>query len=191
MAKRTYPPDSVEAFIRRHGTPIYGSDPELPGLLVRENPDGSRERGRLIGRRFYVIGPYEALDDLLPGGVPLTFSLRRMQIKNELVVWAVCDTFTALWQFTDAERQALMWSKPEVEDAPLTQSQFERFADFLGIYEALHRLQPSDSAQADFLRRQHDAGEFQGRSPLDIMLGDERGCRRVATWLLSASVGWN
>ena len=191
MAKRTYPPDSVEAYIRRHGNPIYGSDPELPGLIVRENPDGSRERGRLIGRRFYSIGEYRELGELPASGVPLTSSLRLMQIKNEGTVWIVCDTFAHLWQLSDAEKQCLIGTRPEGDDVPLTQAQFERFADLLGIFEALHNLYPEDSMQAGYLRRQHVAGPLKGSTPLEIMLASNEGSRLVANVLLSAAQGWN
>jgi hypothetical protein len=59
MHRASYPPGSVEAIIREHGGPIYGADPDQPGFFIRENADGSRERGLLIGRQFVSIGPYE------------------------------------------------------------------------------------------------------------------------------------
>jgi hypothetical protein len=191
MPKRTFPPDSVEAYIRRHGNPIYGSDPELPGLIVRENPDGSRERGRLIGRRFYSIGEYRELGELLADGVPITTSLRLMQIKNEGIVWIVCDTFAHLWQLSDTEKHRLIGTRPKDDDVPLTQAQFERFADLLGIFEALHNLYPDDKMQAAFLRRSHVDGPLKGSTPLEIMLASSDGPRRVASMLLSAAQGWN
>jgi hypothetical protein len=40
------------AEIRAAGKPVFASDPERPGVLVRVHPDGRRERGHLVGRRF-------------------------------------------------------------------------------------------------------------------------------------------
>lgn len=34
------------------GRPIYGTDPRFPGLIVRQEPDGTRMLGRLQDRRF-------------------------------------------------------------------------------------------------------------------------------------------
>jgi len=40
--------------ISRHGTPLYGTDPAHPGLIVEKRPDGSRRLGRFINRQFVV-----------------------------------------------------------------------------------------------------------------------------------------
>jgi hypothetical protein len=190
MTQRNYPPDSVEAAIRQHGNPIYGSDPDLPGFLVRENADGSRERGVLIGRRFYSLGAYREVGDLESGGVPLTLSLQQMKLRDEDIVWAVFDALAKLWKLTDAERGTLVGTKPE-GDVPLTQAQFERFAELLGIYEALHNLYQYDSQQPEYLRRRHVGGTLKDHTPLEIMLATNDGPRQVATFLLSAAQGWN
>jgi hypothetical protein len=191
MTKRTYPPDSVEAFIRQHGKPIFGADPDYPGLIIRENPDGLRERGRLIGRRFYAIGVCGEPGEPHVGSVPITTSLRRMQIKNEGIVWIVCDTFADLWKLSDDERQVLIGARPEDDSTPLTQAQFERFADLLAIFEALYNLFPRNDMQAAYLRRQHAGGPLIGSTPLQVMLSDSEGPRRVAALLLAAAQGWN
>jgi len=191
MPKRTYPPDSVEAAVRKHGVPVYGSDPDYPGYLVRENPDGSRELGRLIGRRFYTVGPHYELGERPPGGVPMTSYLVRLKLDSDVVVWTVLDMVAALWQLSDAERLELMGPKPESPSVELTQAQFERFAELLGVYEALYNLLRHDDMQAGFLRRPRVEGPFSGTTPLEAMLASDDGPRRVANWLLGAAQGWN
>ena len=40
--------------------PLYESDPEHPGALVRVSADGTRTRGRLVNRTFVPDGPEAA-----------------------------------------------------------------------------------------------------------------------------------
>lgn len=40
------------AEITRHGTPIYGTDPAHPGLIVETKPDGTTCVGRFVNRKF-------------------------------------------------------------------------------------------------------------------------------------------
>lgn len=40
------------AEITRHGTPIYGTDPAHPGLIVETKPDGTTRLGRFVNRKF-------------------------------------------------------------------------------------------------------------------------------------------
>jgi len=42
----------VKAAVRASGKAIYGTDPEHPGWVIREEPDGSRTLGRLVNRKF-------------------------------------------------------------------------------------------------------------------------------------------
>jgi hypothetical protein len=43
--------------IHRAGGPVYASDPDHPGRVIRSLPGGRRERGRIIGRRFVPDSP--------------------------------------------------------------------------------------------------------------------------------------
>ena len=45
----------AQAEILRHGTPIYGSDPAHPGLIVQQLPDGTKRLGRFINRQFQAV----------------------------------------------------------------------------------------------------------------------------------------
>ena len=45
----------AKAEITRHGTPIYGTDPAHPGLIVQKLPDGTKRLGRLVNRRFVAV----------------------------------------------------------------------------------------------------------------------------------------
>src|SRR5438132_815176 len=38
--------------LQASGTPLYGTDPEYPGMIVQVMPDGTRTPGHLEGRRF-------------------------------------------------------------------------------------------------------------------------------------------
>lgn len=42
----------AKAEIARHGTPIYGTDPAHPGLIVQRLPDGTKRFGRFVNRQF-------------------------------------------------------------------------------------------------------------------------------------------
>ncbi len=42
----------AKAEIARHGTPIYGTDPMHPGLIVQKLPDGTKRLGRFVNRQF-------------------------------------------------------------------------------------------------------------------------------------------
>ena len=46
----------VTAAIRRAGQPVYSADPDHPGRLIRTEPGGRRQSGRLVGRRFVPDG---------------------------------------------------------------------------------------------------------------------------------------
>ena len=49
----------ARAEIKRHGVPIYGTDPAHPGLIVQELPDGTRRLGRFVHREFVPVQPSE------------------------------------------------------------------------------------------------------------------------------------
>ena len=42
----------VKTAIRASGKSLYGTDPAHPGLVVREDPDGTRMLGRFVNRQF-------------------------------------------------------------------------------------------------------------------------------------------
>jgi hypothetical protein len=42
----------MRAHLAAKGQPLYSADPKRPGGIVREDPDGSRTRGRFVGRTF-------------------------------------------------------------------------------------------------------------------------------------------
>lgn len=44
--------ESLKARLGASGAPLYESDPADPGSVVEVTPDGSRVRGRFVGRRF-------------------------------------------------------------------------------------------------------------------------------------------
>lgn len=44
--------DEMRAYLASTGQPLYSADPERPGGIVRENPDGTRTRGKLVDRVF-------------------------------------------------------------------------------------------------------------------------------------------
>lgn len=46
---------AVVQTLRRRGKARFEADEELPGVLVRIDPDGSRTRGRLVNRRFVAL----------------------------------------------------------------------------------------------------------------------------------------
>ena len=45
----------AKAEIARYGTPMYGTDPAHPGLIVQKLPDGTKRLGRFINRQFVVM----------------------------------------------------------------------------------------------------------------------------------------
>ena len=45
----------ARAEIKRHGIPIYGTDPKQPGLIVEELPDGTTRAGKFVNRRFVPL----------------------------------------------------------------------------------------------------------------------------------------
>ncbi|MDO8543243.1 MAG: hypothetical protein Q7S40_22635 [Opitutaceae bacterium] len=45
----------AKAEIGRHGTPIYGTDPAHPGLIVQKLPDGTKRLGRFVNRQFMAV----------------------------------------------------------------------------------------------------------------------------------------
>ena len=47
-------PDRKKAdeIVRRAGKPVYEAERSHPGLVVRVDPDGTRKRGRMQGKRF-------------------------------------------------------------------------------------------------------------------------------------------
>jgi hypothetical protein len=51
-AKSTEGRDEMRAHLAASSQPLYSADPERPGGIVRENPDGTRTRGRFVGRKF-------------------------------------------------------------------------------------------------------------------------------------------
>ena len=42
----------AKAEIARHGTPIYGTDPARPGLVVQKLTDGTKRVGKFVNRQF-------------------------------------------------------------------------------------------------------------------------------------------
>lgn len=42
----------VKAAVRASGKPVYGMDPAHSGLVVREDPGGTRTLGRFVNRKF-------------------------------------------------------------------------------------------------------------------------------------------
>jgi hypothetical protein len=40
------------AEIRKHNTPVYGTDPKEPGVIIETQPDGTRRRGKFVNRHF-------------------------------------------------------------------------------------------------------------------------------------------
>ena len=44
----------AKAEIARHGTPIYGTDPAHPGLIVQKLPDGTKRLGKFVNRKFFA-----------------------------------------------------------------------------------------------------------------------------------------
>ena len=40
--------------IARHGTPICGTDPAHPGLIIQKLPDGTKRLGKFNNRQFVV-----------------------------------------------------------------------------------------------------------------------------------------
>jgi len=51
-AKSTEGQDEMRAHLAASGQPLYSADPKRPGGIVRENPDGTRTRGKFVGRKF-------------------------------------------------------------------------------------------------------------------------------------------
>jgi len=45
----------VATFLQTTPFPHYEQDPETAGLLVRVSEDGTRTRGRFVGREFQVV----------------------------------------------------------------------------------------------------------------------------------------
>lgn len=45
----------AKAEIARHGTPVYGTDPAHPGLIVQKLPDGTKRVGRFVNRQFVAV----------------------------------------------------------------------------------------------------------------------------------------
>jgi hypothetical protein len=50
----------AKAEIARHCTPIYGTDPAHPGLIVQKLPDGSKRLGRFVNRQFIAVAEADA-----------------------------------------------------------------------------------------------------------------------------------
>jgi hypothetical protein len=48
--------DEMRAYLAAERQPLYSADPERPGGIVRENPDGTRTRGKFVGRTFVPEG---------------------------------------------------------------------------------------------------------------------------------------
>jgi hypothetical protein len=44
--------DEMRAYLVAERQPLYSADPERPAGVVRENPDGTRTRGKFVGREF-------------------------------------------------------------------------------------------------------------------------------------------
>jgi len=42
----------AKAEIARHGTPIYGTNPGHPGLIIQKLPDGTKRVGKFVNRQF-------------------------------------------------------------------------------------------------------------------------------------------
>lgn len=48
--------DEMRAHLVAERQPLYSADPERPGGIIRENPDGTRTRGKFVGRVFVPEG---------------------------------------------------------------------------------------------------------------------------------------
>ena len=48
--------DEMRTHLAASSQPLYSADPERPGGIVRENPDGTRTRGKFVGRKFVPEG---------------------------------------------------------------------------------------------------------------------------------------
>lgn len=48
--------DEMRAHLVAASQPLYSADPERPGGIVRENPDGTRTRGKFVRRVFVPEG---------------------------------------------------------------------------------------------------------------------------------------
>ncbi len=55
-AESTEGQDEMRAHLAASSQPLYSADPERPGGIVRENPDGTRTRGKFVGRVFVPEG---------------------------------------------------------------------------------------------------------------------------------------
>lgn len=55
-AKSTEGQEEMRAHLAALSQPLYSADPERPGGIVRENPDGTRTRGKFVGREFVAEG---------------------------------------------------------------------------------------------------------------------------------------
>jgi hypothetical protein len=47
--------ERATAEITRHKTPVYGTDPAHPGLIVQKMPDGTKRLGKFVNRQFEVV----------------------------------------------------------------------------------------------------------------------------------------
>jgi hypothetical protein len=55
-AESTEGQDEMRAHLGASGQPLYSADPERPGGIVREEADGTRTRGKFVGREFVPEG---------------------------------------------------------------------------------------------------------------------------------------
>lgn len=55
-AESTEGQDEMRDHLVASGQPLYSADPERPGGIVREDPDGTRTRGKFVGREFVPEG---------------------------------------------------------------------------------------------------------------------------------------
>lgn len=102
------------------------------------------------------------------------------------------------WGLKPGERQVLLGlpkstyfsyvGKPE--RARLSPDTLERMSYVLGIYKALQILLPRREAADQWIRRKNAADVFNGRAPLELMLGGKVANLYVVRRYLDGERGW-
>jgi hypothetical protein len=103
-----------------------------------------------------------------------------------------------LWKLSSAERQRLLGLKPSTffknqrdpGRARLSRDTLERISYILGIYKALQILLPRKEAADSWIRRKNAAAIFNGRSPLELMMGGRVGDLYLVRRYLDGERGW-
>ena len=102
------------------------------------------------------------------------------------------------WALTAAERQRLLGTKASTyfkyrrdpAGAKLSRDTLERISYMLGIYKALRILLPRKEAADKWIRSANAAPVFNGRSPLDLMLGGRVSDLYLVRRYLDGERGW-